>query len=156
MPIASKSLNRDTCKISDIRFLSLASLYLPKCFKGKEGALSGNMAASFIYLVLFALTSIGKVRCDGQFFRMNKDDNPLKMEEPFLTADIFECQREKSCITLIRNSTTKREGVDRKNAILSISKTTGLFTKCFQCSFMKFVVNDIISFHVRYQFACTH
>ena len=149
MPIASKSLNRDTCKISDITFLSLASLYLPKSFKGKEGAPSKNMSASFIYLVLLALTSIGKARCDGQFFRMNKDDIPMKMEEPFLTAEIFECQREKPCITLIRNSKTKREGVDRKNAILSISKTAGMFTKCFQCSLMKFAVNDIISFHVR-------
>ena len=99
------------------------------------------MTASSIYLVLLALKGISKAQCDGQFFQINKDDIPMKMEEPFLSADVFDCQREKSCTTLIRNSKEKR-GADSKNAILSISKTTGLFL-------MKFAVNDFILLYVK-------
>ena len=92
------------------------------------------MAASAIYAVLLALTSIGKAQCNGQFFRIDKDNIPITMEEPFLKADVFECQREKSCTTVIRKSKSNGEGADSKNAILSISKATGLFSKCFQSS----------------------
>ena len=86
------------------------------------------MAASTIYITILFLTSIGRVQCSGKFFRITKNDIPMRQDEPFLTQDVFDCGKKKSCTTVIRNSKSNSVDADSET---SMTKTAGLFLKVF-------------------------
>ena len=81
------------------------------------------------YLLLLAFLCASRVQCNGKFFWINKNDITMRIDEPFLTADVFECGRKKSCTILTRNLKSTTENVESTNADLSMSKTTGLLFK---------------------------
>ena len=93
--------------------------------------LLNNMIHFLVYLPLVFLTGSGKVQCAGQFFQITKDNRHMKMEEPVLTADVFECGREKACTTLIRNVKSTGDDVEASKAAFTIRKTTGCYCNAF-------------------------
>ena len=97
------------------------------------------MGNHLIFLALLMMITFEKMQCAGQFFQIKKNDLPSSLQGPLLSSDVFDCDRQKSCTTLLRSSKANAGVVDIKSAVFAISKTTGLSSFHLIFRFFKFL-----------------
>ena len=84
------------------------------------------MSPYFSYIVLHILICIAHAKCMGTFFKLTADSILQKFDEQFITSDVLDCDREKLCKTVVRTKDPIGTSDDRKQVVLSITKSTGM------------------------------